>query len=84
MPLQAGQHRSASERPFRRDDDGPTLNAGLVALHFFRGSIPVLLRNPIFFLIFRGGGGGADPLSPPLDPHMTLTVTTFNESRFIT
>ena len=28
-------------------DDGPTLNAGLVVLGFFRGSAPVLLRNPI-------------------------------------
>ena len=48
MPLEAGKHRPASERPFRRDDDGPTLNAGLVALYFFKGSRPVLLRNPIF------------------------------------
>ena len=31
-----------------RADDGPTWNAGLVALGFFRGSGPVLLRNPIF------------------------------------
>ena len=29
-------------------DDGPILNAGLVALCFFRGSGPALLRNPIF------------------------------------
>ena len=28
-------------------DNGPTLNAGLVALLFLRGSSPVLLRNPI-------------------------------------
>ena len=27
-------------------NNGPTLNAGLVALRFFRGSAPVLLRNP--------------------------------------
>ena len=31
-----------------RADDGPTMNAGLVALRFFRGSGPVLLENPIF------------------------------------
>ena len=31
-----------------RVDDGPTLNAGLVALLFVRGSGPVLLGNPIF------------------------------------
>ena len=49
-----------------RSDDGPTLNAGLVALCFFRGSEPVLLRNPIF-CDFSGGSG---PPVPPLDPHI--------------
>ena len=38
-------------------NDGLTLNAGLVALWFFRGSGPVLLRNPIFLWFFRGGSG---------------------------
>ena len=33
-----------------------TLNAGV--FFFFRGSRPVLLRNPIFAVIFSGGGGG--------------------------
>ena len=32
----------------KRADDGPTLNAGLAVLLFFRGSGRVLLRNPIF------------------------------------
>ena len=41
--------------------DGPTLNAGLEALWFFRGSGPVLQRN-LFFVIFQGGGGGAPNL----------------------
>ena len=55
-----------------RPDDGLTLNSGLVALRFFRGSVPVLLRKPIF-VIFLGGGGGLDPLSPPpLDPPMPV------------
>ena len=31
-----------------RADNGPTLNAGLVALRFFGRSGPVLLRNPNF------------------------------------
>ena len=31
-----------------RADDGPTLDARLVALYFLRGSGPVLLRNPTF------------------------------------
>ena len=61
-----------------RVDDGP-LNAGLVA--FFRGSGPVLQRNPIFFLFFRGGG--ADPL-PPLDPHMELATGNVRDApRFV-
>ena len=33
-----------------RTDDGPTLYAGLVALRFFRGSGPLLQRNPIFVI----------------------------------
>ena len=48
-------------------DDGPTLNAGLIALWFFRGSGPVLQGNRIFLWFFRGGGGGGlDPLPPIL------------------
>ena len=41
-----------------RADVGPTLNSGLVALGFYRGSGPVLLRNPNFSPV------------PPLDPRM--------------
>ena len=44
-----------------RADDILTLNVGEVALCFFRGSGPVLLRNPIFLLFLRGGG--PDPLT---------------------
>ena len=54
-----------------RADDGPKLNAGLVALWFFSGSGPVLLRNPTFLWFFRGV---SDPLSPPLDPHMACMI----------
>ena len=35
-------------------DDGPTFNAGFVALGIFRESGPVLLRNPICLWFFRG------------------------------
>ena len=38
IPLKADHHRA---------DDGPTFNADLVALRFYRISVPVLLRNPI-------------------------------------
>ena len=43
----------------RRADDGTTWNSGLVALCFFRGSGPALLRNTIF-----RGGVGSGPLAP--------------------
>ena len=52
IPLKAGHHVMAF---CWRPDDGLTLNFGLVALRFFRGSRPVLLRKPIF-VIFQGGG----------------------------
>ena len=48
MPLKMGHHRTAISMVFRwRADDGPPLNAGLVALRFFRGSGSILLGNPI-------------------------------------
>ena len=74
--LSSARQRNAIKMAFRwRADDGPTLNAGLVALWFFRGSGPVLQGNPIFLWFFMGGGGGGrDPLSPPLDPPMTTAV----------
>ena len=64
VPPKANNHRPASETPFRwRADNGPTLNAGLVVLRFFRGSGPVLLENTIFYDF--SGGAVPDPLSPP-------------------
>ena len=56
ISLKACHRRPASETPLKwpnaclmsfrwRDDDGPTLNAGLVASWFFRGIGPVLLGN---------------------------------------
>ena len=39
-----------------QSNDGPTVNAGMVALWFFRGSGPVLLRNPTALQFFRVGG----------------------------
>ena len=44
-----------------RADNGPKLNADMVALCFFRGSGPVLLRNPIYVCNFQGGGGVRTP-----------------------
>ena len=44
-----------------------TLNAGLEAMWFFRGSGPVLLRNPIFLWFFRGFCPPPPPPPPPMD-----------------
>ena len=54
-------------------DDGPTLNAGLVALWFFRGSGPVLLRSPIVYDF--SGRGGPEPLLPLLDTRRSYLFT---------
>ena len=51
-----------------RTEDGPTLTSGLVALGFFRGSGPVLLRSPIYCDL----QGGPDPLPPSLDPRIAV------------
>ena len=47
-----------------RANDDPKLNAGLVAMCFFCGSGPVLLRNPMF-CDFSGGGGQTHVPPPP-------------------
>ena len=63
----AKRHKMAFRWPA---DDGLTLNFGLVALWFFRGSGPVLLRNSIF--CNSSGSGLGPPVSslPPLGPRM--------------
>ena len=46
-------------------DDGPTLNASLVALcDFFQGIRTSIAKKPCIFLIFQGEGGGQ--LNPPM------------------
>ena len=45
-------------------NDGLTLNSCLVALRFFRGFGPVLLRKHIFVIFGGGGGRGPDPCAP--------------------
>ena len=46
-----------------RADDGPTLNAGLVALYIFRGSTSIA-KKP-YFVIFQGGSPEPLPRPPP-------------------
>ena len=45
-------------------NDSQTLNAGLVALWFFRPCRSILLRTPIILWYFRGGGS-RPPVHPP-------------------
>ena len=67
----SARQRNAIQIAFcRRAEAAPTLNAGLVAMSFSRGSGPVLLKNPIFFLIFQMVWGGSGPPVPRLDPPM--------------
>ena len=64
-----------------RSDDCPTLNTGLLALWFSKGSGPVLLRNPIALWFSREGGWrGPDPLVPPLVPRMFVTWEDLNQT----
>ena len=63
--LKEGYHRPASETPFTfrwQADDGPTLNACLVAL-IFREIWTSIAKKPYIFVIFFQGG--KDPLPPP-------------------
>ena len=53
-------------------DDGPTLNAGLVAV--ISGDPDQYCKETVLFCDFSGGGGGGqDPLSSPLDHPMINT-----------
>ena len=64
------RQQNAIQMAFRwRADGGPILNAGLLALWFYRGSWLIMLRNPIFLWL------GRDPLSPPLDPHVFMYLS---------
>ena len=39
-------------------------------LYDFKGIRTSIAKKTYIFVIFQGGGGGSDPLFPPLDPHM--------------
>ena len=58
-------HRPASETQFKWRFAGV-----LGSFMIFRGSRPVLLRNPIFFMIFQGCPNPLPPPPLPLGPHM--------------
>ena len=53
----------------------PNIECWLCSFVIFRGSRPVLLRNPKFLRFFRGGVG--TPCLPPLDPHMNLKASEY-------
>ena len=75
IALKGRHHRLVSKTQtvfHRRGDDGPTLIADLVALCVFRGSGPVLLRNPIF-CDFREMGSGP-PAHPSGSAHVLVHI----------
>ena len=78
IPLKVDHHRAASWRP----DEGLTLNSGQVALRFFSGSGPVLLRKPIF-VIFQGWSGPPARPPPPLDPPMPVKKFSVRSGCFL-
>ena len=49
-----------------RADDGPALNAGLVAFVIFQGIQTSIAKKPYIFVIFQGLGGGVP--TPPIPP----------------
>ena len=55
----------------------PTLDTGLVVLRFFRGSGPVLLRNPIFLRFFMEWGSG------PTVPTLWLRAYTIYDHMYL-
>ena len=63
---------------------GPTFSRGV---QLFPGGVQLLVpyRNPYNLWFSRGGGGGLDPLSPPLDPHLFhyLQVFEIRTTRFV-
>ena len=62
-----------------RADDGPTLNAGLVAV-IFAGDPDLHCLKTLYFCDFSGEGGGPDPLPPPsgsAHAYHTLTIFSF-------
>ena len=60
IPLLAGHERPAGETPFKWRFAGGPIMAQLGSFVVLRGSGPVLLKNPIFFVIFQVD---PDPLS---------------------
>ena len=71
---------------FSRFQRGSNIFQGGGGVHFFQGGGVQLLipySNQILLVIFQGGG--PDPLSPPLDPHLpfVMYLITFDAAIFI-
>ena len=62
-----GGPSSARQRNWRADN-GPTLNAGLVACDF-SGELDQYWLETLFFVIFKGGGGVRTPCPPSGSAH---------------
>ena len=63
-------HRSDSETPFKRADDDPTVNAGLVVLYDFSGDPEQYCSETIYFVTFQGESGSPVPPPPSGSAHV--------------
>ena len=82
IPLKVGHHRLASETPSKwRFAGGPIMAQHWMLAWFFRGSGPLLLRNPIFLWFLWGGGG---PLDPPMKRYLPVTVPPLRIATILT
>ena len=76
-------HPNAIQMAFGwRADDGPTLNAGLVAFVNFRGIWVSIAKKPCSYVINQGGRKSGTPF-PPLDPriisaHAAIIISKVN------
>ena len=72
-PLKVGHHRHDSKTPFKWVMAQHWILAWYIALWFFRGSGPVLLRNPKFLWFFFSEGSRC-PATPPHPPPPTTPL----------
>ena len=59
-----------------RADDGPTLNAGLIAAIFQGIRTSIIAKKPYIFVIFQGGGSGPPVPHPCGSAHVEAFYST--------
>ena len=62
---------------WRADDGWPYIECWICSFVIFKGIRNSIAKKPYIFVIYQGGGGGPNPLSPPLDPPMLLVIRVY-------